>query len=71
MNSLVMIVAIVSTAGCSHQAIYDYLMMNEQRQCHRLRDSEYLECIDRTKKSYQQYETERKETVNSTEKREK
>ena len=65
MNRLMMILAIVSTAGCSHQAIYDYLMMNEQRQCHQLRDSEYLECINRTQKSYQQYVTERKETLNS------
>ena len=51
-------------AGCSNKAIYEKFRLDERNKCAKESPSTYLECIERTSKSYEEYERERKENAN-------
>lgn len=64
MNKLLVILVMFGVAGCSNKAIYDNFRLNERNKCANEPPSTYLECIERTNKSYEEYERERKENAN-------
>ena len=45
--------------ACSNQAIYDNIQLNNRQNCGKLSSPQYDECIERTNKSYDEYERER------------
>jgi len=63
MSKFLMVLAMISVAGCSNKAIYDNLRLDQRNQCVKEPPSTYFECIERTNKSYEEYERERKEIL--------
>lgn len=51
----------VSTLGCNNKGIYDFLQKENRAKCANLPESQYDECIERAKKTYKEYEKERKQ----------
>jgi len=48
-------------AGCSNKAIYDTFRLDQRYKCAKEPPTTYFECIERTNKSFEEYERERKE----------
>ena len=63
MNQLLMILVIFSVAGCSHQMMYDNLQKDKRNNCIEDVPTSYAECLERTNKSYDEYERERKKIL--------
>lgn len=61
MKKILMILLMSGIAGCGNKAIYDKFRMDERDKCAREPSATYFECIERTNKSYEEYERERKE----------
>jgi len=61
MSKLLIVSVMFGVAGCSNQAIYDKLRLDERNKCVKEPPPTYFECIERTNKSYEEYERERKE----------
>jgi hypothetical protein len=57
------LVVVLFFAGCSNQAVYDNIQLNNRRECNRVPPSQYEECIERARKSYEAYERARKEAI--------
>ncbi|MBU3021298.1 hypothetical protein KO518_05645 [Aestuariibacter sp. A3R04] len=49
-----------STTGCSNKAIYDNIRLYQRNECLKEPPPGYYECIEGTKKTYEEYERERK-----------
>jgi len=64
MKKWLVILVMLSIAGCSNKAIYDKFQLDERNKCIKELPSTYLECIERTNKSFEEYERERKENAN-------
>lgn len=47
-------------AGCSNKAVYDNIQLNNRQECNSVPSAQYQECIERSNKSYEEYEQERK-----------
>lgn len=60
MNKLLIVLVMFCVAGCSNKAIYDKLRLDERNKCVKEPPPTYFECIERTNKSYEEYERERK-----------
>lgn len=62
MRTLLVIVSMLCINGCSNKAIYNNINLNERDKCtiKLPPDDDYLECIERTNKPYEEYERERK-----------
>ncbi len=60
MSRLLMVMILISVAGCSNKVIYDNLHLNQRQKCAEEPQSTYVECIERTNKSFEEYERERK-----------
>ena len=59
-----LVTAVVLLIGaCSNKAIYDNIQLNNRNDCAKLPPSQYNECIERASRSYDEYERERKETL--------
>lgn len=58
-----MVLVMFGVAGCSDKAIYDKLHLDERNKCVKEPSATYFECIERTNKSYEEYERERKESM--------
>ncbi len=56
-----------SVTGCSNKVMYDNLRLNQRQKCVEEPRSTYVECIERTNKSYEEYERERKEIIKDAE----
>lgn len=56
-----MVLVMFGIVGCSNKEIYDKLRLYERNKCVEELPSAYFECIERTNKSYEEYERERKE----------
>lgn len=65
MNKLLVVWVMLSLVGCSNKAIYDKLQRDERNKCAKEPPSNYFECIERTNKSYEEYERELKEISDS------
>ncbi len=61
MSKLLIVLLMFGAAGCSNKAIYDTLRLDERNKCVKEPPPTYFECIERTNKSYEKYERERKE----------
>ncbi len=61
MSKLLIVLVMFGIAGCSNKAIYDKLRLDERNKCVKKPPPTYFECIERTNKSYEEYERERKE----------
>lgn len=61
MSKLLMVLVMLGVAGCSNKAIYDNLRLDQRHQCAKEPSTSYFECIERTNKSYEEYERKRKE----------
>lgn len=62
-KALLMILVMLGATGCSNKAVYDNMRINQRNECLKEPPSAYFECIERTKKSYEKYERERKELL--------
>jgi len=60
-----MVLIMFSIAGCSNKVIYDNLRQDQRNNCVNVNEpsSTYFECIERTNKSFEEYERERKEIL--------
>ncbi|MCF6252859.1 MAG: hypothetical protein L3J75_16560 [Methylococcaceae bacterium] len=61
MRKLLMVLVMIGIAGCSNKAIYDKFRLDERNKCAKEPPPTYFECIEHTKKSYEEYERERKD----------
>jgi hypothetical protein len=57
---LVVLIMLGVVAGCSNKAIYDNLRLEQRNRCAKEPHRTYLECIERTNTSYEEYERQRK-----------
>jgi len=58
-----MVLVMFSVAGCSNKAIYDKFRLDERNKCAKEPPTIYFECIERTSKSYEEYDRQRKEIL--------
>ena len=56
-----MVLVMFGVAGCSNKVIYDNLRLEQRNKCVKEPLPAYFECIERTNKSYEEYEREHKE----------
>jgi hypothetical protein len=63
MSKLLMVLMMFGIAGCSNKTIYDTLHIIERSKCVKESPPTYFECIERSNKSYEKYERERKESM--------
>lgn len=63
MIRLLIILGICVATGCSNKAVYDNLRLHQRNECIKEPLPTYSECIERTNKSYEEYERERKEVL--------
>lgn len=63
MSKLLIVLVMFGVAGCSNKAIYDKFRLDERNKCVKEPPPTYFECIERTNKSYEEYERERKESI--------
>jgi len=63
MIKLLMALLTFSALGCSNKVIYDNLQLNQRQNCAQEPRPTYDECTERTNKSYEDYERERKELL--------
>ena len=61
MNKLWLLIVVFFLTGCSNKAVYDNIQINNRNACVKAPPFQYEECIERTNKSYEEYEQERKE----------
>lgn len=60
---LLMILVVFGVSGCSSKAIYDETRRHQRYECMKEPPSAYSECIERTDKTYEEYERQRKELL--------
>ncbi|MGV6859379.1 MAG: hypothetical protein ACWA5X_10425 [bacterium] len=60
MRKFLMVLLILGIAGCSNKYMYDKFRMDERNKCVKEPPTTYVECVERTGKSYEEYERERK-----------
>lgn len=64
MSKLLMVLVMFSIAGCSNKAVYDNLHLYQRSKCVNNESlPTYFECIERMNKPYEEYERERKESM--------
>lgn len=60
---MAMVLVMLGATGCSNKAVYDNMRINQRSECHNEPPPNYVECIERTEKTYDEYERERKELL--------
>lgn len=63
MNKALMVLVMLGATGCSNKAVYDNMRINQRNECIKEPPAGYFECIERTQKTYDEYERERKELL--------
>lgn len=64
MNKLLILLTVLGVAGCSNKAIYENMRLNQRNECiEEPLPTTYAECIERTNKSYEEYQRERNEVA--------
>lgn len=56
-------VFLLLVAGCSSKAVYDNVQYNNFRECNSVPSAQYEECVERSNKSYEEYERERESVL--------
>lgn len=54
---------VLASTGCSNKAMYDNMRIHQRNECLKAPPPAHAECIERTKKSYEEYERERNELL--------
>lgn len=49
--------------GCSYRGAYEGIQASNRNECSKLPPSQYDECMEKARKSYGEYERERKEVL--------
>lgn len=60
-DKLLILIALTQVTACSNRAIYESIQHHQRTKCIEERPAAYQECIERTNKSYEEYQRERKE----------
>jgi len=63
MKFYLVLIIVSSMVGCSNRAIYENVQINKRNECMKLPLKQYHECMEKVNKSYDEYERERKETL--------
>lgn len=63
MKPYLLLQLVLLMAGCSNKAIYETLQTEKLNHCSTLRQSQFDECIQGMEKSFNEYETARKELI--------
>lgn len=66
MIKLLITILALTTIGCSNKAVYENIQSDQRNQCLKEPPPTYEQCLERTQKSYEQYERERKELLDKT-----
>ena len=61
MSKLLIVLLMFNIAGCDNKALYDKFRLDQRNKCVNEPSATYIECIERTGKTYEEYERERKE----------
>ena len=56
-------VVVVLLSACSNRAMYDTMQQHQRKECLDEQPAAYQECIERTNKSYKEYERERQQQM--------
>ena len=62
---LYLLLVSILVAGCSGKAVYDNIQRNNRQECVSVPPAQYEECIERSSKSYEEYERDRSEVLKS------
>lgn len=63
MKKLLILLVLFAVAACSNRAIYENMRIEQRNECMREQSPRYEECIERTNKTYEEYQRERKEVL--------
>lgn len=63
MTKWIVLLALLGVVGCSNKEIYNKLLRDQRNKCREEPKSMYSECVERTEKSYEQYQRERDEVL--------
>ncbi len=62
-NKVLLVWVMLGAIGCNNKAVYDNVRIHQRNECLKEPSTSYFECIERTNKSYEEYERERKELL--------
>lgn len=65
-NKVLIVLIVLGLTGCSNKAMYDNIQLHQRNECREEPPAAYFECIERTNKSYEDYQRERKELLEDT-----
>lgn len=51
-------------SGCTYKGVYEGIQTGKQNECYQLPKSQQQTCLENSKKTYEEYEYERKTTKN-------
>jgi hypothetical protein len=60
MNKVWVLIGVFLLIGCSNKSLYENIQKNNRSTCNKVPFSQYEKCIENTKKTYEEYERERK-----------
>lgn len=55
---------LILLSGCSYKGIYEGIQTGNQNECYQLPHSQQQACLENNKKTYEEYEYDRKNTAN-------
>lgn len=58
-----LVLVFIMTAGCSNKAVYDNIQHSNRQECAHVPPPQYEECLERSSRSYEEYEREREAVV--------
>ena len=59
MIKVLFVCVLFTISGCSSKAVYDNIQRDNRQQCMDVPPPQYEECLERSSKSYEEYERER------------
>lgn len=65
MRATLILLVLFSATGCSNRAMYDNIQINQRNECLKLPPARYDECMKHARKTYDEYERERQEYLES------
>lgn len=60
-SRILVLLPLVLLAACTYEQLYNNARTNEQRECEKLPEPQYKECMESASISYEEYEDARKE----------
>lgn len=65
MNKLSILVLLLLVTACSNRAVYENMHIHQRNECLKVQPSVYEECMEGQNKSYEEYQREREEALES------